>query len=182
MSAGRSQPSDWVCRFIHLAEPEAAVLDLACGAGRHTALFAAAGHPVTAVDRDIYQLGDIAQLDGVEPLQYDLEGEAGWPFEGRRFGAIIVTNYLHRPVLPMLAASLKPDGVLLYETFAKGNEQFGKPSNPDFLLNPGELLDVFADQLAVVAYEHGVQTQPKTAIVQRICAMNGVLPARLQPR
>ncbi len=182
MSTGLSEPSGWVCRFMHLVEPGADVLDLACGSGRHTALFAAAGHAVTAVDRDISQLGDIAQLERVEPLHFDLEGEAGWPFAGRRFGAIIVTNYLHRPLLPLMAASLKPDGLLLYVFGGAGNEQFGKPSNPDFLLKPGELLDVFAGQLTVVAYEHGAQTRPRNAIVQRICATNGEAPARLQPR
>ncbi len=179
---GSKGPSRWISRFMHLIEPGADVLDLACGAGRHTKLFAAAGFQVTAVDVDVSQLGPIAQLERVETLQCDLESGAVWPFEDRRFGAVVVTNYLHRPILPLLAASLKPDGVLLYETFAAGNERFGKPSNPDFLLHPGELLDVFADRLTVTAYEHGIQMQPRSAVVQRICATNAVDPARLQPR
>lgn len=174
-------PSDWVRRFMHLARPEADVLDLAAGRGRHTALFSAAGYKVTAVDRDISQLGALAGQENVETLQADLEGGEGWPLAGRTFGAIVVTNYLHRPLIPHLLAGLSSGGVLLYETFAEGNERFGKPSNPDFLLKPGELLEAVAGVLTVVAYEHGVRLVPREAVVQRICAVNGPAPVRLAP-
>ncbi len=177
---GATAPSDWITRFMHLAPPGAQVLDLACGRGRHTALFSAAGFEVTAVDRDISQLGTLAAHDGVEAVQADLEGEDGWPFSGRMFGAIVVTNYLHRPLFPKLLESLMPGGVLLYETFAEGNERYGKPSNPDFLLKPGELLDAVAGRLTVVAYEHGVRHVSRSAVVQRICATKN--RSSLEPR
>ena len=175
------RPSDWVVRFMHLVPVGASVLDLACGAGRHTALFSGLGYPVTAIDRDIAKLGDLAHQKGVEALSIDLEAGNGWPFPDRLFGAIVVTNYLHRPLFASLVAALAPGGVLIYETFAHGNEQFGKPSNPDFLLKPGELLDAVAGTLAVVAYEHGVVHQPRAAVVQRICARKLAEPALLQP-
>ncbi|NNF77633.1 MAG: class I SAM-dependent methyltransferase [Rhizobiales bacterium] len=166
---------------MHLVPTGADVLDLACGTGRHTALFSASGFKVIAVDRDVSQLGSLSERKDVEAHQVDLEGEASWPFPNRTFGAIIVTNYLHRPLFAHLICGLKPGGVLIYETFAVGNEQFGKPSNPDFLLEPGELMDVVAGKLAVVAYEHGVIHDPRSAVVQRICAINRLEPAVLQP-
>lgn len=169
-------------RFAHLVPQGERVLDLACGSGRHTSLFASLGYLVTALDRDVSQLGSVANLAEVEPLSFDLEGGQAWPFSAGSFGAIIVTNYLHRPVLPNLTASLRPNGVLLYETFAEGNAQFGKPSNPNFLLKPGELLDAVAGQLIVVAYEHGAVKQPRDAVVQRICARRAEFPSELQPR
>ena len=183
MAHGNSQgPSEWITRFMHLAPAGADVLDLACGRGRHTALFRASGHHVTAVDRDVSQLGAIADDDGVEVLEADLEGEAGWPFTNRTFGAVVVANYLHRPLFAHLVDGLKPGGVLIYETFALGNEQFGKPSNPDFLLRPGELIEAVSGTLVVVAYEHGMVHHPHPAVVQRVCAVNCVGPAMLEPR
>ncbi len=176
------RPSDWISRFMHLVPAGADVLDLACGKGRHTALISASGFKVTAVDRDIAQLGDLAGRKSIETHQVDLEGVTGWPFSDRTFGAIVVANYLHRPLFPHLISGLAPDGVLIYETFAAGNEQFGKPSNPDFLLRPGELMDVVAGRLTVVAYEHGLIHHPRSAVVQRICARNRPEPALLQPR
>ena len=146
------------------------MLDLACGAGRHTALLAARGHPVLAVDRDIGQLGEVAADPAVTALAADLEGPADWPLRGRRFAGVVVTNYLHRPLLPAIVASVAPGGLLLYETFARGNERFGRPANPDFLLQPGELLAAVVGRLVVLAYEHGQVAAPRPAVIQRIAA------------
>lgn len=146
------------------------VLDLACGSGRHTRLLAAAGHPVLAVDRDAMALAGLPGLPGVEVLAADLEGEA-WPLAGLRFVGIVVTNYLWRPRLADLPALLAPGGVLIYETFMQGNEAYGKPSNPDFLLAPGELRS-FAENagLAVLDFVEGYVATPKPAMRQAICA------------
>ncbi|MEN3277938.1 MAG: hypothetical protein V7631_3728 [Massilia sp.] len=165
-----SPPSPWVRRFAPLV-PAGEVLDLACGSGRHARLFAELGHPVLAVDRDPDALAAAAG-EGIVTLQADLEIEcAPWPFAAGRFAGIVVTNYLHRPLLASLCASLAPEGVLIYETFALGNEVFGKPSNPAFLLRPGELLEMAgAAGLKVIAYEDGIVTEPKPARVQRLCA------------
>jgi len=154
-----------------MVPPGAPVLDVAAGAGRHTRLFAARGHPVTAVDRDIASLRDIAGSPA-EIVQADLEDGSPCPFGARQFAAVVVTNYLHRPLFPALVDAVAPGGVLLYETFAAGNERFGKPSNPDFLLRPGELLDAVRGRLRVLAYEDLEVTEPKPAMVQRIAAIN----------
>lgn len=165
---GLNPPSDWVARFAALV-PAGEVLDLACGAGRHARHFAGLGHPVLAVDRDAEAL-QLAAGPGITTLQADLEGQA-WPFAPGRFAGIVVTNYLHRPTLAALGASLRRDGVLIYETFSIGNEVHGKPSKPAFLLAEGELLMVAAALgLRVVAYEDGATDQPKPAMVQRLCA------------
>jgi SAM-dependent methyltransferase len=163
-------PSAWVARWIGQA-PAGEVLDLACGRGRHARLAAGAGHPVLALDRDAAALAEAAG-PGIVTQCADLEGEgAVWPFAPGRFAAVIVTNYLHRPLFGDLAAALAPGGLLIYETFALGNEAFGKPSNPAFLLAPGELLDrVRAHGLQVLAYEDGIVTAGRTARVQRIVA------------
>jgi SAM-dependent methyltransferase len=148
------------------------VLDLACGGGRHTRLFAEVGHPVTAVDIDLANLGDLAGHPLVEPIQADLEGGDPLPLRGRTFGAVVVTNYLHRPLLDDLVEAVAPGGVLIYETFAEGNETLGgRVTNPDFLLRHGELLDLARGRLRVVAYEDIVLGGPKPAAVQRICAV-----------
>jgi len=168
--------SPWVRRYAPLI-PGGDVLDLACGNGRHTRHLAALGHSVVAVDRDPDALALAAGPD-ITTSNIDLE-EAGaaWPFGPARFAGIVVTNYLHRPLTAAMIASLAPDGVLIYETFADGNAQFGKPSNPDFLLQPGELLDWAREHgLCVVAYEDGVVDAPKTAMVQRICAVKPDFP------
>ena len=163
-------PSAWVARFAPMIPRAGRVLDLACGAGRHTRLLAALGHPVLAVDLDLSHLGDVLAHSGVSALQADLEN-APWPLGEERFAGIVVTNYLHRPLFGQLAASLAPDGVLIYETFAAGNAAFGKPSNPDFLLAPGELLALAgAHGLRVIAYEDGFSDVPKPAMLQRLCA------------
>lgn len=162
--------SPWVERFAALAKPGAA-LDLACGSGRHTRLLAARGHAVLALDRKSEALASAAGA-GVTTMEYDLEAEgAPWPFEAGRFSVIVVTNYLHRPLFPQLARSLRPDGILIYETFAQGNQIYGKPSNPDFLLAPGELLGLAREGgLQVLAYEDGHVERPHPAQVQRLCA------------
>jgi len=150
----------------------APVLDLACGGGRHTRLFAEAGHPVTAVDVDVGNLGDLRDHPRVEPIQADLEGGDPFPLRGRAFGGVVVTNYLHRPLLEDVVAAVAPGGVLIYETFAEGNETLGgRVTNPDFLLRHGELLELARGRLRVVAYEDLVVGGPKPAAVQRICAV-----------
>lgn len=160
-------PSAWVERWAHHMRPGGAVLDLACGGGRHARLLARMGFEVCAVDRDPALFQD--PPSGVELRAADLEADA-WPFEARRFDGIVVTNYLHRPLLPRLVASLEPGGLLVYETFARGNERFGKPSNPEYLLGPGELLEAVRGQLRVLAFEDLVVEAPRPAAVQRIAA------------
>ena len=162
--------SGWVARFAPLIHP-GEVLDLACGNGRHARLLAALGLQVTALDRNPDALANAAG-PGITTLQLNLEAEgAVWPFGAGCFSAVVVTNYLHRPLFAQLVASLRPDGILIYETFAQGNELYGKPSNPDFLLAPGELL-ALAQQgdLQVLAYEDGHVERPHPAQVQRLCA------------
>ncbi|NEX59916.1 class I SAM-dependent methyltransferase [Noviherbaspirillum galbum] len=172
--AAQDQPSAWVLRFAPLI-PSGEVLDLACGGGRHARLLAALGHPVLAVDRDAEALARAAQ-EGIVTWQVDLEGTdeapAAWPFPAAAFAGVVVTNYLHRPLFPGILDCLAPGGVLIYETFATGNEQFGRPSSPRFLLQPGELLEMARDsELRVIAYEDGYVDAPKPAMVQRICVM-----------
>lgn len=170
MHGATDSPSAWVARWAP-AIPHGEVLDLACGGGRHARLLAALGHPVQAVDRDAAALAQAAG-PGITTLQHDLEADgAAWPFAPRRFAGVVVTNYLHRPLFAHLAAALAPDGILVYETFAQGNERFGKPSNPAFLLAPGELLEMaLAHGLRALAYEDGVVDAPRPARVQRLCA------------
>ena len=160
-------PSAWVQRWISWIRPGGAVLDVACGSGRHARLLARLGFEVDAVDRDTGVFAD--PPDNVELRQADIES-GPWPYAGRRFDGIVVTNYLHRPLLPVLVASLEPGGLLIYETFARGNERFGKPSNPAFLLAPGELLEAARGKLRVIAFEDLVVDDPRPAAVQRLCA------------
>jgi len=170
-------PSPWVVRFAGLVAPGGRVLDLACGSGRHARWFAARGHPVEAVDRDAAALAALGDVAGVNTRVADLEG-GPWPYFGQAFDAIVVTNYLYRPLLPQLINCLEGGGVLIYETFMAGNELFGKPSNPAFLLRSGELLEGVRNRLTVVAYEQGRVEVPRPAVVQRICAVRGA-PALL---
>jgi SAM-dependent methyltransferase len=163
-------PSGWVRRFAHLVTAGGAVLDVACGGGRHARYFRDRGHKVTAIDRT---LDGMAGVEGIELIQADLEA-APWPLPGRRFAGIVVTNYLHRALLPHLVAALEPEGgVLIYETFAQGQAEFGRPSDPDFLLRPNELLQAALPGLTVVGYEHGIVYAPAPAAVQRIAAVVG---------
>ena len=159
--------SPWIDRFAPLLPAGGEVLDLACGGGRHSHYFLERGHGVTAVDRDISKL---LPRDGLEIIHHDLEDGRPWPLAGRRFAAVVVVNYLHRPLFQHLVAAVAPGGMLLYDTFAMGNEAFGRPSNPDFLLRPGELTACVAGALEVVDYFHGRVETPKPAIKQQICA------------
>ena len=163
-------PSAWVARFAAGVPPGSRVLDVACGQGRHALLFAAQGCKVDAVDVDASCEPVFAGNVNVVFRRADLENDS-WPYRGRRFDAIVVTNYLHRPLLATLVESLTPGGLLIYETFAVGNERYGKPSNPAFLLRPRELLDVFGASLHVLAFEEGVISLPKPARIQRLCAV-----------
>lgn len=168
---GLGEPSHWVRHWAHLVASGGAVLDVASGAGRHARFFASLGHPVTAVDRDPAALDTLRDEPRVTTLTADLEG-AAWPLPAEtKFAAVVVTNYLHRPLFPPLLHALAPGGVLVYETFAQGNESVGKPSNPAFLLAPGELLERVRGHLRVVAYQDGFLAQPRPAYVQRICAI-----------
>jgi SAM-dependent methyltransferase len=174
------EPSPWITRFAPLVRPGAAVLDLACGGGRHARFFLARGHPVTAVDVDTSGLEDLRQHPQLEIVQADLEHGAPWPLPGHRFGAVVVTNYLWRPLFPPILQSIDEGGVLLYETFARGNEAYGRPTNPDFLLEPGELIEVVRGRLQVVAYEHGYVERPRPAVKQRLCAVRTDRPVPLR--
>lgn len=165
-------PSAWVERFLPLVRPGGLVLDLAAGPGRHVRLLRRSGFRVRAADRDVSALQASAE-PGCEIIEIDLETGAGWALGGS-YDGIVVTGYLHRPLLPAIAAALAPGGVLIYETFALGNERFGQPRNPDFLLRPGELLDAFAG-LTIVAFEQGEVARPRPAVIQRIAALAGPL-------
>ena len=176
--------SAWVERFAPLVPVGARVLDLACGHGRHARFFAARGADVLAVDRDAAALATLKGEVRIATRALDLEA-GRWPLPGERFDAIVVVNYLHRPLFPSLFAALAEDGVLIYETFARGNEAYGRPSNPAFLLEPGELLQLAARGLTVVAFEQGdVSTPDPGAVVQRLAAVGPgrpwppALPAR----
>jgi SAM-dependent methyltransferase len=172
------EPSAWVRRFRHLITPGGSVLDLACGGGRHTKWLLGLGHRVTAVDRNREALKELEQESGIEVLCMDLESEA-WPFAAQSFDAVVVTNYLHRPLFRPLCESMRDGGVLIYETFAAGNERYGRPVNPDFLLRSDELLERTAS-LQIVAFEQGRILFPRPAVIQRICAVRSGEPASLE--
>jgi SAM-dependent methyltransferase len=164
-------PSAWITRFAPVVVAGGAVLDVACGRGRHTRWFLDRGHPVVAIDRDVSGVDDLRDAPGLEVVPFDLETGATWPIAGRTFDAVVVTNYLWRPILDDIVAALGSGGWLLYETFARGNERYGHPTNPDFLLRPGELLELArAHGLRVVAYEDVVVDEPRPAAVQRVAA------------
>lgn len=164
-------PSPWIRRFAALLAPGAPVLDLACGSGRHARFLAGLGHRVLAVDRDDSALAALAGVAGVRTLAVDLE-TGSWPLGPERFGGVVVANYLHRPLFDALLGALADDGVLLYETFAAGNEAYGRPSNPAFLLQPGELLALCSGRLEVVAFEQGrVEGDGRVCVLQRIAAV-----------
>lgn len=162
---GTGAPSSWVTRWAPLIRPAGQVLDLACGAGRHLRWLAQQGHAVTGVDRDAAALAGLA--DVAEVIEADIE-HAPWPLAGRQFDAVVVTNYLWRPLLPAIVAAVAPGGLLIYETFAVGHESVGRPARPDFLLRPGELLAT-CNGLRVLGYEDGFLEEP-ARFVQRIAA------------
>ncbi|HEX9491100.1 MAG TPA: methyltransferase domain-containing protein [Stellaceae bacterium] len=166
-------PSPWVRRFLPLIPAGGRVLDLAAGQGRHARLLRANGYQVVAVDRDVTALRAALAGDAAASIvETDLEDGGPWRL-GQGYDGIIVANYLHRPLLPALAAALAPGGALIYETFMAGNERFGRPANPDFLLRPGELLAAFIDRLTIIAFEQGSVAAPRPAVIQRIAAVKG---------
>lgn len=165
-------PSPWVVRFAGCLPVAGTVLDFACGGGRHALWLAARGFRVDAADRDPAALRALAGAPGVVPVEVDLE-DGPWRFDRHQYDAVVVTNYLFRPRLQFLLECVRPGGVLVYETFMRGNERLGKPSNPDFLLREGELLEVVRDGFSVIAFEQGEIAKPKPAMVQRICALKG---------
>ena len=169
-------PVDWVRRFGGLIPVGGEVLDVACGRGRHGRFFHELGHPVVMLDRDITKVVDMASFDRVEIVARDLEAGRPWPLTGRRFAGVIVVNYLHRPILPEIVASVAEGGVLIYETFAVGQEILGRPSNPDYLLHREELLIRVRPELRVVAFEDMEETTPVPAFKQRVVAVRD--PAR----
>lgn len=176
-----SDISPWFRRFAHLIPTGGRVLDLAAGHGRHARWALSLGCRVVAVDIDVSGIGDLAGQPAAEVIAADLE-QAAWPLADRRFDAVLISNYLHRPHFVRLPGLLEEGGVLLVDTFGAGNAAFGRPRNPDFLLRPGELLEAFAESLQVVAYEHGVEYAPRPAVRQRICARRAPGPAELAAR
>jgi SAM-dependent methyltransferase len=164
---GRQEPSPWILRFLALVQPGGRALDLAAGAGRHSRLLLDHGLSVTAIDRDPDRQPD---TPGLSKIRADLEAGGPWPPGAQRFDLVVVTNYLHRPILPDIVGAVGPGGLLLYETFAQGNERFGRPSNPDFLLRPGELAAAVAGRLDILAFEQIELGQPRPAVIQHIAA------------
>ena len=167
------RPSPWVERWTHLIRPSGDVLDLAAGGGRHGRLFLARGHRVVFVDRTIEPLADLTHTEGAEMIEADLEDGSPWPLGERTFDAVIVVNYLHRALFAQILSALAPGGVLIYETFARGNEDYARPRNPDHLLKSGELLEMVSGKLQVVGFEHGlVEGGDIAGVKQRLCAVN----------
>lgn len=184
-------PSAWIGRFAPLIPSGGTVLDLACGRGRHAGLLLDFGYRVLAVDKATAAIRErLGGRPGLEIVEADLEDAGpvfanGGVLEGRSFAGIVVSNYLHRPLLNALVAAIEPDGVLIYETFGRGNEAFSKPRNPDHLLNPEELIELCHGRLRIVAYEHGIDESGELpAVKSRICAVNrrpDAPPLRLAP-
>ncbi|MFA7431959.1 MAG: class I SAM-dependent methyltransferase [Rhodospirillaceae bacterium] len=172
-----SDPSAWVLRYAALVPPGGTALDVACGGGRHARALLERGHAVTLIDADTAYVADLT--DRAEVVTADLEDGSPWPMTGRTFGAVVVTNYLYRPLFPYLTAAVAEGGVLIYETFARGNEQFGRPRNPSHLLEPGELLTAFPG-LQVVAYEAGIEGgRCGRKVIERICCVKTPEPVEL---
>jgi SAM-dependent methyltransferase len=161
--------SPWVARFAGGAPAGGTMLDVACGSGRHLRLGLDRGLAAVGIDRDLSRVADLRERVGVELIEADLEGGGDLPFAGRAFELVVVTNYLWRPILPDIVAAVAADGLLVYETFAIGQERYGRPTNTNFLLRPGELLTAVAGRLMPLAYEH-VKLDDPERIVQRICA------------
>ena len=169
-SRGIAGPSDWVGRFAGMIPIGGEVLDVAAGGGRQTRLLLERGLRVVCVDRDTSGLADLEDRDDVEIVAADLEAGGPLPVLAGPYAAVVVTNYLHRPLLPRLVSAVAVGGLLIYETFAAGNERFGRPRSPAHLLEPGELLEAVRGDLRVLAYEDLVVGAPRPAAVQRICA------------
>ncbi|MCW8915094.1 MAG: class I SAM-dependent methyltransferase [Magnetovibrio sp.] len=168
-----TQISPWVARWTSLIRPKGSVLDLAAGGGRHGRMLLERDHKVTFLDRTIEPLSDLEGTPNAQLIEADLEDGSPWPLDGQKFDAIIVVNYLHRPLFDDLLASLNPGGIFIYETFARGNEDYARPRNPNHLLRTGELLDLVSGKLQVIGYEHGLVTNADiTGVKQRLCAVN----------
>lgn len=163
-------PSSWTVKHTPLIRNGGRVLDLACGRGRHAVWLAELGYQVDAIDRNAQITSSMLGIKNITVTNSDLEVNEGYTFS-HHYDAVIVSRYLYRPLLKTLAEILNPDGVLIYETFMAGNERYGKPSNPDFLLLPDELLTTYAPLLKIIAFEQGVESEPKPAVMQRICAV-----------
>lgn len=164
-------PSEWLLQYAQHIKPAGSVLDVAAGSGRNARWLAQQGFKVEAVDRDQQALESMYGVENIHLHIADVES-ADWPYSAQQFDAIVVCRYLHRPLFPLFLQSLAAQGVLIYETFMQGNEVYGKPSNPDFLLRENELLEVFNNDLEVIAFEQGYFAKPKPAMLQRICAKN----------
>lgn len=156
-------------KYVPLISNRGRVLDLACGSGRHAIWLAKQGYKVDAVDRDAQVVSSMVGMDNINVFTVDLEA-GDWPHSDQRYDGVIVSRYLYRPLLHTLATILNPGGVLIYETFMVGNERHGKPSNPDFLLLPDELLEIYSPLLNIVLFEQGEEETPRPAVMQRICA------------
>ena len=162
--------SPWLRRFAPLVKNGGQVLDVACGNGRHARIFLDLGNEVTVIDKDLSRVQDLVEAGKIEAIEADLEIGKPWPLAGRQFDAVVVVNYLHRPLFPDLVASVAPEGFLIYETFAVGNERFGRPRNPDHLLRPNELLALTEATCEPLAFEQAELGPPRPAVVQRLCA------------
>jgi len=163
-----TEPSSWIERHTPLISRSGPILDIAAGRGRHTRYLLKKGHSVIAVDKNLSYLRDI-KAPRLSIIQVDLETKGSWPFKKNMFAGVVVTNYLYRPLFEPIIASLAQGGFLIYETFAQGNEKFGKPNNPDYLLEPGELIRATLNKLHIIAYEDLFVEQPRPARIQRIC-------------
>lgn len=169
--SGFRSPSPWVERWAPLVQESGSILDLACGGGRHGRLFLGKGYNVTFLDKDVSALKDLLKMDGAEVIETDLETGEPFKLRGRKFDGVVVTCYLHRPIFQDILDLLAPKGVLIYETFAKGNEAYGHPAREAYLLDEGELLARLDNRFVVRAYEHGFDPDPKPGIRQRVCAV-----------
>ena len=168
------EPSDWVSRFAPLVRDGGPILDVAAGGGRHGRFFLKKGHPVTLLDLETEALQDLSSHPHSTIVQNNLEDGSEWPLKDQ-FAGVLVVNYLHRPLMDLLLDALGTGGVLIYETFARGNEAFSRPRNPDHLLKSGELLQIVSGRMQVVAYEHGIQKKsPIPKVIQRICAVKNL--------
>lgn len=167
------KPSPWMVEYAPLITHGGRVLDLACGSGRHAIWLAELGYQVDAIDRDAAVMSEMIGIDNINIRIADIEANDA-PLLKAQYDGIIVSRYLYRPLLNSLAEALKPGGVLIYETFMTGNERYGKPSNPDFLLRPDELLDIYTPLLKIIAFAQGDESEPRPAVMQRICAIKHI--------
>ena len=165
------KPSPWVRRFAHPGKLKGTALDLACGNGRNGRWLMKFALHVTFLDKNIVGLADLVGQEGIEIVSADLETQASFPLLNRNFDCVVVSNYLYRNILDNIGDCVSPRGVLVYETFGVGNEKFGRPRNPEYLLRPGELLRLFENRFRIIGYEHGIRSNPSNAVVQRIAGV-----------